>query len=164
MKTLKGSILSRSSHGAKGFEKQRRTEMIKEWLKKYNINNYIIKDDFTIDVSEDISFKIQILKEFPEYIQFGVVEGFFDCSYCHLKSLRGVPRIVKGYFDCADNELTSLEGAPKEVGGDFDCRHNQLTSLKGAPRKVGGNFYCYKTGFTEEEVKVVSKVGGKIID
>ena len=121
MKTLKGSILSRSSHGAKGFEKQRRTEMIKEWLKKYNINNYIIKDDFTIDVSEDISFEIQILKEFPEYIQFGVVEGFFDCSYCHLKSLRGVPR------------------------------------------KVGGNFYCYKTGFTEEEVKVVSKVRGEIM-
>ena len=140
MKTLKESILSRSSHGAGGFEAQRR-RIIEDWLKEHNINNYTINDDSTIDVSEDISFEIQILKEFPEYIQFGVVEGFFNCSNCYLKSLRGVPRIVGGYFDCSDNELTSLEGAPENVGGSFICNSNKLTSLEGAPKEVNG-FYC----------------------
>ena len=118
MKTLKESILNRSSHGVEGFKAQRR-RIIEDWLKEHNINNYTINVDFTIDVSDDISFEIQILKEFPEYIQFGVVEGFFNCSNCYLKSLRGVLRIVGGYFDCSDNELTSLEGAPEKVKGVF---------------------------------------------
>ena len=143
MRILKESILNRSNHTGEGFKAQRRKE-IEDWLKEHNIRNYTINDDFTIDVSEDISFEIQILKEFPEYIQFGVVEGFFDCSYCHLKSLRGVPRIVKGCFDCADNELTSLEGAPREEGGDFSCKHNP-------------------TSFTENDVKSICNVVEVII-
>ena len=143
MRILKESILNRSNHTGEGFKAQRRKE-IEDWLKEHNIRNYTINDDSTIDVSEDISFEIQILKEFPEYIQFGVVEGFFDCSYCHLKSLRGVPRIVKGCFDCADNELTSLEGAPREVGGDFSCIHNP-------------------TSFTEKDVKSICNVVEVII-
>jgi len=51
---------------------------------------------------------------------------------------------VKGDFNCSDNNLTSLEGAPKYVGWDFYCRRN-------------------KKKFTEEEVRKVSEVKGKII-
>ena len=54
MKTLRESILSRSSHGAKGFEAQRR-ELIEKWLKEYDIENYTIDDDFTIDVNGDVN-------------------------------------------------------------------------------------------------------------
>ena len=50
MKTLKESILNRSNHGADGFKEQRRNE-IEKWLKEYNIQNYTINDDFTIDVN-----------------------------------------------------------------------------------------------------------------
>ena len=60
--------------------------------------------------------------------------------------------------------ITSLEGAPKTINGDFDCFNNKLTSLKGAPTKVNGHFYCRNNPgkFTEEDVKKVCKVGGKI--
>ena len=164
MRILKESILNRSSHTGEGFKTQRR-EMIEEWLKKYNIKNYTINDDFTIDVNGSIDlFFSKDLSEFPDYIQFGVVRGDFVCKINYLTSLRGVPRIVGGNFDCADNELTSLEGAPKEVGGYFDCGYNKLTSLKGAPENVA-SFYCSnnKVQFTEEDVREVCKVKGKVI-
>ena len=163
MISLKGSILSHSSHGGEGFKAQRRNE-IEKWLKEYDIRNYTINDDFTIDVNGNVYLSAIDLKEFPEYIQFGVVRGDFVCRINYLTSLRGVPRIVEGNFDCADNELTSLEGAPKKVGGYFDCGHNKLTSLKGAPENVA-SFYCSnnKVQFTEEDVREVCKVKGKVI-
>ena len=185
MKTLKESILSRSSHGAKGFDAQRR-EMIEKWLKEYNIKNYTINDDFTIDVNGNVFLSREDFKEFPEYIQFGIIRGGFYCSLNHLSSLRGCPREVEGDFNCIYNELTSLEGAPIIVRGDFYCNNNRLTSLKGAPKEVGGNFMCYnnkltslkeapkKVGkdficfdngsvrFTEDDVRKVCDVGIKI--
>lgn len=54
MKTLKESILNRVNHTGESFKAQRRTEMIKEWLKEYNIKNYTINDDFTIDVNRSV--------------------------------------------------------------------------------------------------------------
>ena len=142
MKTLKESILSRSSHGAKGFEVQRRTEMIKEWLRKYNIENYTINKDFTIDVDGNVILVLKNLSKFPEYIQFGVVRGNFDCSNNNLISLRGCPRKVEGFFNCNYNHLKSLENCPVEVGSSVYCFRNNLKSLVGAPKKVGGSFYC----------------------
>ena len=95
MKVLKESILSRSSHGAKGFGAQRRDE-IEKWLDKYGVEKYIINDDFTIDVNDDVDLSVMDLKEFPEYIQFGVIDGNFNCERNHLTSLREALR------DCSD--------------------------------------------------------------
>ena len=71
---------------------------------------------------------------------------------------------VSGSFFCDGNKLTSLEGSPKMVGGNFFCDGNNLTSLKYAPQTVGGDFICTnnKKRFTEEEVKKVCRVSGKI--
>ena len=159
MKTLKESILSRSSHGGEGFKAQRR-ESIEKWLDKYEIKNYTIKDDFTIDVDGDVDICTINLKEFPEYIQFDIVKRDFNCELNQLISLRGAPREVGRDFYCSLNELTSLEGAPKKVGGDFDCFRNNLTSLKGCPREIGGNFSCNHNNLTSLE-GAPRKVGGK---
>ena len=78
MKTLKESILSRSSHSS---ETTKNMILIEEWLKRYNIKNYTIKDNFEIDVDGYVDLYKKNIIEFPEYIQFGVVEGYFDCSY-----------------------------------------------------------------------------------
>ena len=165
MKTLQESILSRSSHGAEGFKNQIRNE-IEEWLNEYKIKNYTINDDLTIDVNGDVDLTQFDFENFPDYIQFGVVNGFFDCSFCHLKSLRGAPKITKGSFDCSHNELVSLEEVPEVIKGDFYCDHNNsLNSLKGAPKEVGRNFYCYNCAckFTEDDVKKISNVKKNII-
>ena len=54
MEILKRSILSRSSHGTEGFKEQRR-DLIEKWLKEYDIENFTIDDDFTIDVNGDVN-------------------------------------------------------------------------------------------------------------
>ena len=164
MITLKESILSRSNHTGEGFKAQRRNE-IEKWLKEHYIESYTINDDFTIDVDGSVYLAYSHLHEFPEYIQFGVVKGAFNCSYNQLTSLKGAPKKVDGNFNCTYNELISLEDAPIIVRGDFVCNHNRLTTLKGAPKSVGGSFECYHnhTQFTEDDVRKVCKVWIRIL-
>ena len=162
MRILKGSILNRSNHTGEGFKAQRR-DLIEKWLKEYNIKDYTINDDFTIDVDGNINLNKRNLVRFPEYIQFDIVKGNFYCPIGALTSLRGCPREVRKNFNCSGNKLTSLEGAPEkvwykfdcssnkltsldgcpEVYGEFSCNHNELTSLEGAPEVIRDNFYCY---------------------
>ena len=139
MKTLKESILSHSSHSS---ETAKNIILIEEWLKRYNIKNYTIKDNFEIDVDGYVNLYMRNITELPSYIQFGIVKGYFLCEECGLISLRGCPKKVEEYFNCSNNKLTSLEGGPVEVGEYFDCSNNKLTTLKGGPVKVGGDLYC----------------------
>lgn len=91
--------------------------------------------------------------------------GGFCCKECKsLASLEGAPKEVSWCFDCTwCPRLTSLEGAPKEVGMNFDCNDcKSLTSLKGAPKEVGEQFVCSKP-FTEEDVRKISNVKGKVL-
>ena len=137
---------------------------IKKWLTLYDITNYTINDDYTIDVDGDVFLCDPVLLEFPPFIQFGTVNGCFTCYYSKLLTLRGCPSIVKKSFNCSHNNLEDLKGAPIDVGGIFDCTLNKLSSLKGGPKKVGGDFICRNntTKFKEEDVKKVCKVKGKI--
>lgn len=125
--------------------------IIKEWLEEYGITNYTIKPNYEIDVKEDVNIINKDLKEFPEYIQFGVVEGYFICNYNKLISLRGCPKRVEKNFYCNNNKLKSLEGGPRIVKGSYYCQSNKLTTLKGGPEDVGGNFYCNNNKLTSLE-------------
>ena len=91
---------------------------IENWLKKYEIQNYTINNDLTVDVDGDVYLYYKKLKQIP--IKFD---------------------IIKGYFNCSNNYLTSLDFCPKEVGGNFNCSWNELISLDGCPKSVGGDFY-----------------------
>ena len=137
---------------------------IVKWLDSYNIKNYTINDDLTIDVKGDVNLEKQSLSCLPSFIKFNKVSGYFYCSNNHLISLEGCPRTVGGSFLCNINQLTSLEGCPRTVGTDFSCSRNQLTSLEGCPKTVGGDFYCYdnKKKFSEEYVRSLCKVKGYI--
>jgi hypothetical protein len=107
--------------------------LIKQWLDNYNVRNYVINDDFTIDVIGYVNLSEKQLDSVPDYIKFNKVGGYFDCSY---------------------NKLTSLEFCPNEVGESFFCNDNDLTSLNGCPKKVRVNFWCEnnKKQFTIKDV------------
>ena len=109
--------------------------------KKYDIENYTINQDESINVNGnvDLSMKKKLTK-LP--LKFNKVSGNFYCHSNQLTSLEGSPKEIGGNFYCSNNKLTSLEGGPKEVGRYFCCQYNQLTSLEGGPKKVCGNFYC----------------------
>jgi Leucine-rich repeat (LRR) protein len=106
--------------------------------KQYNIKNYTINDDSSIDVDGDVYLYNKGLAKLP--LKFNKVYGNFACFNNKLTSLEGVPKEVTGYFDCSGNKLTSLEGAPNKVNGDFYCSYNKLTSLEYLP-DIKGNLY-----------------------
>ena len=139
--------------------------------KKFNITNYTINRDGSIDVNSYVNLDTEddrvglplkkreklILKKIP--LKFNYVSGDFYCSKHKLTSLEGAPKEVGGSFNCYDNQLISLVGATKEVGRDFNCVVNSLTSLEGAPEIVGGNFYCTNNSLTSLKGSL-KRVGG----
>jgi hypothetical protein len=120
---------------------------IDEICEKYEIKNYTINDDGTIDVNGRVDLYSSGLKEFP--LTFNRVDGDFFAQNNGLKTLKGSPRWVSGYFDVANNSLTNLEGCPDYVGSDFSCTYNHLTSLNGSPDYVGDDFYCGYNDLTD---------------
>ena len=86
---------------------------------KYNIQNYSINSDGSIDVDGDVRLHNKKLTKIP--LKFNKVSGSFDCSW---------------------NNLISLENSPIEVGGDFICDFNRLKSLVGSSIKINGYLSC----------------------
>jgi hypothetical protein len=113
---------------------------IHDICERYNITNYTINDDGSIDVVGNVNLCGRDLIELP--LRFNKVTGFFSCSNNNLTSLKGSPRWIGNYFDCSNNPLTSLKGSPRWIGDDFYCRYNDLTSLEFGPDYVGGYFSC----------------------
>jgi len=149
----------------KVYESFRTKQEIKDLCSKYDIADYQIRDDGSIDGGDvDLLSKLGDLKQLP--LMFNEIK-IFDCSYNNLTSLEGCPKKVKN-FGCACNKLTSLEHSPKIVEGSFYCYRNNLItsldglentsidigllvgncsnlySLKGFPKKVG-SFICDDT-------------------
>ena len=112
--------------------------MISLICKQYNIKNYTINDDGSIDVNDYVDLSYKGLTELP--IRFNKVSGCFHCGGNSLTSLKGSPRWVGEYFTCNRNKLTSLEFSPDYVGSWFSCEYNNLTDNY-CETEIGGDFY-----------------------
>ena len=99
-------------------------ENIKDICKEYDIINYTINPDGSIDVNGSVYLSYKNLTKLP--LNFNKVTGDFYCANNNLTSLDGCPEYVDGDFYCYSNNLTSLEGCPNYVGGNFNCHLNQL--------------------------------------
>ncbi|MCK9472063.1 MAG: hypothetical protein M0Q88_09970 [Bacilli bacterium] len=141
----------------KMFNESTNTSEIEAICEKYNITNYTINEDGSIDVDGKVDLYDKKLKVLP--LKFRKVSGNFECSFNELTSLKGSPQTVGGNFYCRGNQLTTLEGAPQSIGGFFYCNNNQLTSLEGAPQSIGGCFFCSYNQLTTLE-GVHKRVGG----
>lgn len=109
--------------------------------KKYNITNYTINEDRTIDVDGNVNLYDIGITDIP--LKFGRVTGDFICSKNKLKSLLNSPNYVGETFNCMDNELTTLEHSPKYVGESFWCGGNKLKSLKYLPEFIGEDLWIF---------------------
>ncbi len=93
-------------------------KLIKSFCNRFNIKNYSINLDGSIDV-------------------YGLVnlDGYID------EELQIKFNIVSGYFFCSNSKINSFKNFPNFIGGEFDCYWNPLESLDGLkiPYK---NFYC----------------------
>ena len=115
-------------------------EEIREICRKYDITNWIPREDGTVDVNVDVDLSDKRLSSIP--LKFGKVKGNFNCEGNNLIDLKGCPTEVTGNFNCRQNRLTTLYGGPSKVGGGFNCKENKLTDLKFSPDNVGVGFNC----------------------
>lgn len=114
---------------------------IRSICKEYDIKNYTINEDGTVDVNGSVHLNSCELTKIP--LNFNKVSGSFRCDNNNLKSLEGCPKEVGGDFDCGRNEaLNSLEGCPYKIGGRFYCNNCYLDSLIGGPKEVGESYDC----------------------
>jgi hypothetical protein len=113
---------------------------IENICQEYDIQNYTINSNGTVDVDGIVDLSRRNLSKLP--LKFGRVTGNFWCHNNKLTTLEGSPVEVGGSFWCYNNNLTSLEGCPREVGGSFWCYKNKLITLEGCPNEVVGSFDC----------------------
>ena len=98
---------------------------------KYNIKNYTINPDGSIDVEGDVFISNKNLDKLP--LKFNYVSGVFVCS---------------------NNRLTSLEGSPRKLGLKLYCSGNPLTTLNGFNLPYD-KLVC--SLFTEDEMDILIK-------
>ena len=97
----------------KKFESFQTHDEIHEICRKYNITNYTINEDGSIDVNDDVYLSFKGIKKIP--LRFNKVSGNFDCAYNRLTTLEGAPQSV-GSFDCSNNKkLKSLDYLSKYI-------------------------------------------------
>jgi len=139
---------------------------LKFLCEKYQIENYTINNDGSIDVNGDVDISFKDLERIP--INFRNVTGEFHCDNNKLTTLEGSPIHVGKGFNCSSdnktsNRLKNLIGAPEYVGGDFDCAYSGIKSLVGSPKYVGGVFYCDSNELSNFEGLENSKLIGKFL-
>jgi hypothetical protein len=118
--------------------------------KKYNIINYTINSDNSVDVDGDVNLWGKKLKSIP--LNLNIVNGYFSCYDNNLTSLKGCPVRVGNYFSCHSNELTSLQYSPQYVeSGNFYCGMNKIESLQYCTELIRSNFWCYNNKLTSLE-------------
>ena len=93
---------------------------------KYNIEDYKINDDWSIDVYDPCVY-CDYCDNIP--LKFNHVRDF-SCINGRFKTLKGCPKHVDGNFWCQDGELTSLIEFPNYIDGYMNCRNNKLKSLE----------------------------------
>ena len=107
---------------------------IKKWLEEFEISQYTINDNLTVDVNDHVDISYCDLKKIP--IQFGVINGSFNCSHNKLTTLKGAPQDLVNMY-CEKNRLTNLEGAPAKIHNTLDVSDNEITSLTGVSKEIG---------------------------
>jgi len=111
---------------------------IHEKCEYYNITNYTINKDGSIDVDGNVDLIGKGLKELP--LIFNKVNGWFSCSINQLTSLIGAPKYVGDSFYCSNNKLISLYGCPDHIGGIFYIENNNIYTFEKFPKYIGEDY------------------------
>lgn len=109
------------------------------WLFQYNINDFYVKKDLTVDVLGSVDISSQSLIEIP--IQFGEVSGNFNCDNNLLTSFQGMPTEIGLALYASNNLISSFEGFPKYIGTSARLLSNEITHLIKLDTKIEKNLY-----------------------
>ena len=125
------------------------------WLKengKFDEDEIEILKNGTINVHLDYTYGLRGkngaglsnlgIFELPTFIQFNIWRGRCFMNWNNMTNMRGCPKIVTENFYINGNPLESLDYLPKEIGGIL--------------------FIAKICGFTEAEIRKISKIGNEI--
>jgi len=84
-------------------------------------------------------------------LQFGHIQGSFNCNFNQLTSLEGAPKVVDGHFSANNNQLTNLEHLPQKIGGSILLEENELTCIQGLPETVNNTLSLFSNKLTSLE-------------
>jgi hypothetical protein len=121
------------------FESFENTDIV-DICKQYNISNYVVNPDGSIDVNNYVNLQFKDLTKLP--LKFNKVNGSFSCGFNRLTTLEGSPKEVNGDFYCHNNKLTSFEFSPKIIRGIVECEYNNIKSFEYFPSYVKEWVYC----------------------
>ena len=103
-------------------------ERIHKLCDLYNIQDYTINNDMSIDVDNDVIISELELVYIP--LKFNKVSGDFNCSNNNLITLKNTPTIIGEDFDCYDNKIRTFKYFPKEIYSGFvGMRFNPINEL-----------------------------------
>lgn len=122
--------------------REQEIDRIHDVCKKYQISNYKINKDYTVDVEGDVRLNFFYFEALP--IHFGVVSGNFECADCSLTTLEGVPREVGGFFMIIDNWLKAFDYFPDKIGGEIHTNGNNIP--------ISQYNVLFKKGFTPDQI------------
>lgn len=120
---------------------------IKEWLDYYQIENYEILEDSTVNIHGELNLSYKKLDFIP--IHFNLIEGTANFNHNFLTEFPLI-NIAGGALLICQNKLTSLENCPQLLSG-LAVVQNNITSLKGLPDEINGNLLIFKNKITSLE-------------
>lgn len=107
----------------------RNIHRIEKILDDFNIVNYTINSDETIDVDGSVNLSFKNIHRLE--IQFNKVSGNFSISGNPLTTMKGFPKYIEGTLNCNLTGLETLEYFPEYVGGYSRLNYLDLKSLHG---------------------------------
>lgn len=128
--------------------------------KNYNISNYTINSDRSIDVNGDVNLSDHLFKKIP--IKFNKVNGDFNCKNGKITTLKNSPKEVSGEFNVAYNRLLSLQHCPVIVGTNFIFEENSLMDLKYFPEYIGGFYTFFGNNLERPYYTMILEMGDKL--
>ncbi len=113
---------------------------LNEQLNEYDIKDFIINENGSIDVNQNVYLNYKFLNKIP--FKFNKISGRFNIADNKITSLENCPKYISEYFTCTDNLIKTLEGGPEYVGTNYYCNNNKLITLKGCTEEIYGVFNC----------------------
>ncbi len=123
-------------------------KLIKSFCNRFNIKNYSINLDGSIDVYGLVNLDGYIDEELQ--IKFNIVSGYFFCSNSKINSFKNFPNFIGGEFHFKNNIIDNFYGFPV-VEGKAILNESIIKSLDGYKDSIDKLIF-------EDKEKVIRKI------
>ena len=104
-------------------------ELIELFCEEFNIKNYYINENYSINVYQNVVLDNFIGDELP--IKFNKVIGYFSCNKSNIKSFKNFPNFIEENIYLQGNIIENFHGFPKTVKGRIVLWNSTIKSMEG---------------------------------